>query len=81
MRYFAANTEAGPMVAADHGHLGTVAVCECLSMDTARFEAMRLNSQAMALEHIAQRDALRKQQAATTQRRAVRFFPNEDVHG
>ncbi len=83
MRFGAINTaHLGPVVAMQHATQGMVVQCECLTMQAAHMEAMRLNSQDMALEHIRQRDALRQLESQSQgPRRSVRFFESEDIHG
>lgn len=74
MAYFGTHTGNGPVVAMDHGILGHVIVCECLTIGAAMREAERLNR-----EHAAhQQRAMRAATAYYGQRRSVRYFVNED---
>lgn len=74
MAYFAKDEGHGPMVAMDHVILGSIAICECLTIGAAMREADRLNMEHRAHQARAQRTA----KAYYGQRRSVRYFANED---
>lgn len=75
LAFFAIETEDGPCVAHEGPFANTVHQ-SCPSMAVAEIEAMRLNREQLARDRITQRAP-----AYYGQRRPVRFFENEDVHG
>lgn len=81
--YDAAMGAGGPCVVRRMRDGSLMAVCECLTMEAARMEAMRLNSVAAAqlespARYAAKLAAMRGQAPSErTTRAGVRFFPNE----
>jgi hypothetical protein len=76
MAYFGTQTDAGPVVAMDHGTLGHVVMCECLTIGAAMREADRLNREHAAHQARAQRVA--QDFYGKPRSRIVRQLVNED---
>lgn len=75
LAFFAVESDQGPCVACE-SPIGTTVQMSCPSMAVAEVQAMQMNREQQARDRITQRAP-----AYFGQRKPVRYFENEDVHG